>query len=92
MDAHVNETQWINNNKEQAIKEFNVQLKKLTGQELPEDVLTESLTRLELYDPIKESLFKSANDAYDLGFLAKGKARPNLEGIYDLTALDQVLS
>jgi NitT/TauT family transport system substrate-binding protein len=93
IDAHVNETQWINNNKEQAIKEFNAQLKKLTGQELPEDVLTESLTRLEFtYDPIKESLFKSANDAYDLGFLAKGKARPDLEGIYDLTAVDQVLS
>ena len=93
IDAHVNETQGINNNKEQAIKEFNVQLKKLTGKELPEDVLTESLTRLEFtYDPIKESLFKSANDAYDLGFLAKGKTRPNLDGIYELTALDQVLT
>ncbi|MGC2563797.1 MAG: ABC transporter substrate-binding protein [Nitrososphaeraceae archaeon] len=91
--AHVNETQWINSNKEQAIKEFNVQLKKLTGKELPEDVLAESLTRLEFTDdPIKESLFKSANDAYDLGFLAKGKERPNLEGIYDLTVLNQVLS
>jgi NitT/TauT family transport system substrate-binding protein len=44
------------------------------------------------YDPIKESLFKSANDAYDLGFLAKGKARPNLNGIYDLNLLDQVLT
>ena len=74
--AHVNETQWINSNKEQAIKEFNVQLKKLTGKELPEDVLAESLTRLEFTDdPIKESLFKSANDAYDLGFLAKGKRK-----------------
>ena len=91
--AHVNETQWINSNKDQAIKEFNMQLKKLTGKELPEDALAESLTRLEFTDdPIKESLFKSANDAYDLGFLAKGKERPNLEGIYDLTALDQVLS
>jgi NitT/TauT family transport system substrate-binding protein len=91
--THVNETQWINNNKEDAIKEFNIQLKKLTRQNIPEDVLTESLTRLEFtYDPIKQSLFKSANDAYDLGFLAKGKARPNLDGIYDLTLLDQVLS
>ena len=91
--AHVNETQWINSNKEQAIKEFNVQLKKLTGKELPEDVLAESLTRLEFTDdPIKLSLLKSANDAYDLGFLAKGKARPNLDGIYDLTLLNQVLS
>jgi NitT/TauT family transport system substrate-binding protein len=93
IDAHVNETERINSNKEQAIKEFNVQLKRLTGQELPEDVLAESLTRLEFtYDPIKESLFKSANDAYDLGFLAKGEVRPNLEGIYDLTILNQVLS
>ena len=91
--AHVNKTQWINSNKEQAIKEFNVQLKKLTGKELPEDVLAESLTRLEFTDdPIKSSLLKSANDAYDLGFLAKGKARPNLDGIYDLTLLNQVLS
>jgi NitT/TauT family transport system substrate-binding protein len=92
IDAHVIETEWINSNKEQAIKDFNVQLNKLTGKELPEEILKESLTRLEhTYDPIKESLFRSANDAYDLGFLAKGKARPNLEGIYDLTLLDQVL-
>jgi NitT/TauT family transport system substrate-binding protein len=91
--AHVNETQWINSNKDQAIKEFNVQLKKLTGKELPEDVLAESLTRLEFTDdPIKSSLLKSANDAYDLGFLAKGKTRPNLGDIYDLTLLNQVLS
>jgi NitT/TauT family transport system substrate-binding protein len=91
--AHINETQWINDNKEEAIKEFNVQLKKLTGKDLPEDVLAESLTRLEFtYDPIKQSLFKSANDAYDLGFLAKGESRPNLNGIYDLVLLDQVLS
>jgi NitT/TauT family transport system substrate-binding protein len=79
--AHVNETQWINDNKEQAIKEFIIQLKKLTGKELPVDVLAGSLTRLEFtYNPIKESLFKSANDAYDLGFLAKGEARRNLNG------------
>jgi len=91
--AHINETQWINDNKGEAIKEFNVQLKKLTGKDLPEDVLAESLTRLEFtYDPIKQSLFKSANDAYDLGFLAKGESRPNLNGIYDLVLLDQVLS
>ena len=38
------------------------------------------------------SLFQSANDAYDLGFLAKGKDRPDLSGIYDLTLLNQVLS
>jgi NitT/TauT family transport system substrate-binding protein len=72
---------------------FNTELKKLTGQTIPEDVLTEALTRLEFTnDPIKLSLFQSANDAYDLGFLAKGQERPNLSGIYDLALIDQVLS
>jgi NitT/TauT family transport system substrate-binding protein len=91
--AHVNETQWINEHKDEAIKEFNTQLKKLTGKDIPEDVLSEALTRLEFtYDPIKLSLFQSANDAYDLGFLAKGKERPNLSGICDLSLLNQALS
>jgi sulfonate transport system substrate-binding protein len=43
------------------------------------------------YDPLKISLFQSANNAYDLGFLAKGKPRPDLSGLFDLTVLDQVL-
>ncbi len=91
--AHVNETQWINEHKDEVPKVFNTELKKLTGQTIPEDTLTEALTRLEFTnDPIRLSLFQSANDAYDLGFLAKGKARPDLTGIYDLTLLDQVLS
>jgi NitT/TauT family transport system substrate-binding protein len=91
--AHVNETQWINEHKDQVPKVFNTELKKLTGQTIPEDTLTEALTRLEFTnDPIRLSLFQSANDAYDLGFLAKGKDRPDLSGIYDLTLLDEVLS
>ena len=89
--AHVDETQWINTHKEQAIKAFNVELKKLTGQAIPEDQLRDSLSRLELtYDPIKLSLFQSANSAFDIGFL--GKTRPDLSGIYDLKVLDEVLS
>jgi NitT/TauT family transport system substrate-binding protein len=43
------------------------------------------------YDPLKISLFQSANSAYDLGFLAKGRPHPDLSGIFDLTILDQVL-
>ena len=93
LTAHVNETQWINEHKDEVPKVFNTELKKLTGQTIPEDTLTEALTRLEFTnDPIRLSLFQSANDAYDLGFLAKGKDRPDLSGIYDLTLLDQVLS
>jgi NitT/TauT family transport system substrate-binding protein len=93
LEAHVNETLWINNNKEKAINEFNVQLKKLTGKTIPQEVLANAVTKLEFtYDPIKLSLIKDANDAYDLGLLQKGKERPNLTNIYDLTVLDKVLA
>ena len=76
LEAHVNETLWINQNKEKAINEFNIELKKLTGKTIANDVLSNALTKLEFtYDPIKVSLFKDANDAYDLGLLAKGKSK-----------------
>src|ERR687885_591423 len=90
--AHVNETVWINNHKDDAIKVFNVELKKLTGKAIAEEELKQAFSRIDLtYDPLKLSLFQSANNAYDLGFLAKGKLHPDLSGIFDLTILDQVL-
>gem|GEM_PF-18342 len=88
--SHVDETQWINTHQDEAIKQFNIELKKLTGQIIPEDVLKQSLPRLELtWDPIISSLIKSANDAFDIGFL--GKTRPDISGIYDLKLLNEVL-
>jgi NitT/TauT family transport system substrate-binding protein len=93
LEAHVNETLWINKNKEKAINVFNTELKKITGKTIANDVLTNALTKLEFtFDPIKISLFKDANDAYDLGFLTKGNARPDLSNIYDLTILNKVLA
>ena len=90
LEAHINETQWINSHKDEALKTFNSQLKSLTGQVIPEDQLSVAFSRLELtYDPIKYSLFKSANDAFEVGFL--GKSQPDLSGIYDLTILNQIL-
>jgi sulfonate transport system substrate-binding protein len=93
LTAHVNETNWINAHKDDAIKIFNTELKKLTGKTIPEDELREGLTRLEItYDPLKLSLFRSANNAYDVGLLAKGQPRPVLTGIFDITQLNGVLS
>ena len=90
LEAHVNETQWINKNKEEALKVYNTELKKLTGQTIPEDQLKDAFSKLEItYDPIKQSLFKSANDAFEIGFL--GKTKPDLSGIYDLTALNDII-
>jgi NitT/TauT family transport system substrate-binding protein len=90
LEAHVNETTWINNNKDQAVQVFNAQLEKLTGKTIPADELQNAFSRLEItYDPIKESLYKSANDAFELGFL--GDTKPDLSNIYDLTLLNEVL-
>ena len=90
LEAHVNETQWINNNKEEALKVYNTELKKLTGQTIPDDQLKAAFSKLEITnDPIKQSLLKSANDAFEIGFL--GKTRPDLSGIYDLKLLNEVL-
>ena len=89
LEAHVNETLWINSHKAEALKAFNAELKSLTGQTIPDEQLSEAFSRLELtYDPIKQSLFKSASDAFNVGFL--GKSKPDLSGIYDLTILNQV--
>jgi NitT/TauT family transport system substrate-binding protein len=91
LEAHVDETTWINNNKDQAAQVFNAQLEKLTGKTIPVDELQNAFSRLEItYDPVKESLYKSANNAFDLGFL--GDKKPDLSNIYDLTLLNQVLN
>jgi NitT/TauT family transport system substrate-binding protein len=90
LEAHVDETTWINNNKVQAIQVFDAQLEKLTGKVIPDDELQNAFSRIEItYDPIKESLYTSASNAFDLGFL--GDKKPNLSNIYDLTLLNQVL-
>jgi NitT/TauT family transport system substrate-binding protein len=89
LEAHINETNWIDSNKTAAIAPFNVELEKLTGKTLTEDILNASLSRMDFtYDPIRLSLFQDAADAYNLGFLPEN---PDLSGIYDLTILDQVL-
>ena len=93
LEAHVDETLWINNNTADAAEEFNTQLNKITGQQIDPQVLSNAYSNLEItYDPLKLTLYKSANDAYDLGFIEKGKDRPNLSGIYDTTILEEVLA
>jgi len=90
LEAHVKETIWINNNKDASINEFNVQLQTLTGKTIPNDVISEAFSRMDItYDPVKSSVSKSADDAFDLGFL--GSKTPDLSNIFDLSILDKVL-
>lgn len=93
ISAHVDQTNWINDNKEKAIVAFNIALKNLTGRTIPEDELSDSFSRLDLtYDPLRKSLLEQANNAYDQGYLAKGESsKPDLSQIYDLSILNLVL-
>ena len=90
LEAHVKETVWINNNKDESIKDFNIQLKKITGKTIPNDVISAAFTRMDItYDPAQSSVSKSAQDAFDLGFL--GDKKPDLSNMFDLSILDKVL-
>ncbi len=88
--AHVDLTNWINDNQTEAKKLLNAELKNLTGKLLSEKVLDDAFARFKItYDPIKDSLFKSAKWAFEQGFL--GSNIPELSGIYDLSILNEVL-
>ncbi len=91
VEAHVELTQWIQQNPEEAKTLFNNEPAKLTGKPLPKAVLDSAFARMDVtYDPIRSSLTASAQAAFDQGFL--GKEKPELSGIYDLKALNEVLT
>jgi NitT/TauT family transport system substrate-binding protein len=89
LKAHVEITQWEIANPTDAQTLINTEIQKVTGKKLPDAVLSQAWGRMTpTWDPISMSLVKSAQSAFDSGFL---KAKPNLDGIYDLTLLNQVL-
>jgi NitT/TauT family transport system substrate-binding protein len=80
-----------NDGVEEFIHAFNDGLERITGNTVPEDELRDALQRLEFtYDPIEESLFRMADDAYDLSLIGRGN-KPDLTNIYDLGLLKEVL-
>jgi NitT/TauT family transport system substrate-binding protein len=88
--AHVELTEWIDKNPAQAKQIMNQQLQKETGKSLPPEVLEDAFSRMQAtYDPIKSSLSKSTQQAFEEGFL--GRTQPDLSGLYDLTLLNEVL-
>jgi NitT/TauT family transport system substrate-binding protein len=88
--AHVELTEWINKNLPEAKRVLNEEIRKETGKALPQPVLDDSFSRLQVtYDPVRSSLFTSAKWAFEAGFL--GRERPDLSGIYDLSILNEVL-
>jgi NitT/TauT family transport system substrate-binding protein len=88
--AHVELTEWINKNLPEAKRVLNQEIRRETGKPLPQEVLDDSFSRLQVtYDPVRSSLFTSARWAFEAGFL--GRTPPDLSGIYDLSILNEVL-
>lgn len=90
LKTHVELTEWINGNPDDAKKIVNAEIKELTQKAFPKEVLDDGWSRLEVtYDPVSRSLIESAKSAFNLGFL--GKEEPDLSRVYNLTILNEVL-
>ena len=83
--------------KDAFIHAFNTGLERITGSTIPEDELRNALQRIEFtFDPLEQSLFEMADNAYDIGLIGRGGGggkgeKPDLTNIYDLRLLREVL-
>lgn len=89
--AEVKATQKIHADPEKAKEMVNKGIEELTGKALSKATIDGAWKNLTFtYDPIASSLMKSAKDAFDAGLL--GRKEPDLDGIYQLSILNKVLS
>ena len=87
--AHVDVTEWALGHPEEAQAVMNEEIERLTGKPLDPAVISLAWSRLRpTWDPISSSLLASAEAAHHAGFL---RQEPDLNGIYDLTLLNEVL-
>lgn len=80
---------FVNEDAATAQASVNANIEEVTGEAIPEEVITASWENLTFtLDPIASSLEESKNDAVAVGLLDE----VDLEGIYDLTLLNEVLA
>ena len=80
---------FVNEDAATAQASVNANIEEVTGEAIPEEVITASWENLTFtLDPIASSLEESKNDAVEVGLLEE----VDLEGIYDLTILNEVLA
>ena len=89
IEAQVASNDFVNKNPDEGQRLTNDGIEKITGKRVSDKVITASWSNLTFTnDPIASSLTKSAEDAAKVGLLKK----VDLEGIYELAPLDEVLT
>ena len=91
IEADVNDTIWINANPTKAFPLIDAGIANLTSTTPLNSTIFNNATQYLsfTYDPLEASVQQQAQNAYELGFL--GTTAPNLNGLFDLTLLNQVL-
>lgn len=91
LQAHVDTVQYILSNSSSVQAIVNSEIKRITGKALSSTEIRMAFSNMNItYDPLDSSMLVSADRAYALGFL--GTSKPNLNGIYYLGPLNQVLA
>ena len=86
--GHVEITNYINENLEEAKQIFNKELRFETGKFLPASYLDECFKKITFTDdPMENSVQESARRAADVGYL--GKNTVDLKNLYELSFLNQ---
>lgn len=84
----VNTNAWINANPDKAKASANAALKKLTGKDLPAEIIDPAWKSIQITDdPLAATLDAQAEHAVKAGLLEQ----PDLAGIYDLKPLNKIL-
>lgn len=93
LEAHVEVTELIRKNPDDACSRLNAQLGRLIGKSLQPELVRASFRRLQVtYDPLRDPLLTSANWARQLGFLPKNvDIAAGARGLFDLSLLNGVL-
>ena len=91
LQAHVDTIEYTLSNPENAKSIVNQEIKLITGKAMTSKELDLAYNNLDItYDPLSDTLLRSADRAFSLGFL--GSSMPDLSGIYNLGPLNQVLA
>ena len=88
--GHIAATDWVNANPAEAQDVVNAGIAKVTGQAMNVDIIKASWgSMMFTFDPLASTLHKEAEDAKKVGLLSSDT---NLDGIYDLSILNKLLT